>query len=193
MSSRHSGYVTFTAYGLIFILYLIVGLIAAHPFDDAAYAQHAQFFYFLNANLVYGLPQGLYYDLINIGGYFVTIVSTMMGISNVLTIQIGVKIPFIVFTFMTAYFLYKIIDNMGYNGHYAALLLLTSPIYFFTSLIYGSAIVVSMFFLIASLYFLFKKNTLISAALFGISIGTYLYPVFSFPLFLRYSYKEEGK
>ena len=170
-----------------------MGTIAAHPFDDAIYAQHAQFFYFLGVNPAYGLPMGLYYDVINIGGYFITIVASLTGMNNVLTIQIGVKVPFIVFTFLTAYFLYKILEEMGHNGHYAALLLLTSPIYFFTSVIYGSAIVISMFFLVASLYFLFKRNTLVSAILYGISVGSYLYPVFSIPFLLRYVNKENGR
>ncbi len=172
---------------------MIVGTIAAHPFDDAIYAQHAQFFYFLGVNPAYGLPMGLYYDVINIGGYFFTIVASIAGISNVLSIQLGVKIPFIVFTFLTAYFLYKVIEEMGRDGHIAALLLLTSPIYFFTSVIYGSAIVVSMFFLIASVYFLLKKNTLVSAALYGMSVGSYLYPVFSIPILLRYVNNEKGR
>ena len=187
---------TFLIYGLVFSFYVIVGTIAAHPFDDAIYAQHAQFFYFLGVNPVYNLPMGLYYDIINIGGYFVTIAASLAGISNVLTIQIGVKIPYIVFTFLTAYFLYKILEKMGHNGHYAALLLLTSPIYFFTSVIYGSAIVVSMFFLVASVFFLFNRNTLntvISAVLYGISVGSYLYPVLSVPFLLRYLNKEKGR
>jgi hypothetical protein len=173
-----------------------VGTIASHPLDDAIYAQHAQFFYFLGVNPVNELPMGLYYDIINIGGYFVTIVFSLAGLSNILTIQIGVKIPYIVFTFLTAYFLYKILEEMGHNGHYAALLLLTSPLYFFTSVIYGSAIVVSMFFLVASVYFLFKKDTLnttLSAALYGISVGSYLYPVFSIPFLLRYVSSVKGR
>ena len=184
---------SFVAYTTVFAFYMIVGTIAAHPFDDAIYAQHAQFFYFMGVNPVYGLPMGLYYDIINIGGYFVTIVASLLGISNVLTIQIGIKIPYILFTFLTAYFLYKILEEMGRNGRYAALLLLTSPIYFFTSVIYGSAIVVSMLFLVASVYFLFKRNILVSAALYGISIGSYLYPVFSIPFLLRYVNKEKGR
>jgi hypothetical protein len=181
------------AYALTSLSYAIVGVIAAHPFDVAIYAQHAQYFYFMNVNPAFSLPMGLYYDLINIGGYFVTILFSLGGISNVLTIQIGVKIPLILFTFMTAYFLYKIIERMGFNGHYASLILLTSPIYFFTSVIYGSALVVSMFFLVSSVYFLFSRRTFVSAILFGIAVGSYLYPVFSIPFLLRYLYRKEGK
>ena len=183
----------FFIYSLTFVAYILIGLIAAHPYDDEVYAQHAQYFYHFLLNPAYNLPMGLYYDLINIGGYFVTILFSIMGISNVLTIQIGVKISFIVFTFLTSYFLYKITDDLGFNGHYAALLLLTSPIYLFTSVIYGSAIVISIFFLVASLHYLFKERTVVSAILFGISAGTYLYPIFSIPFLLRYIYIKEGR
>ena len=181
-----------SAYPLVFVLYVIVGVIAAHPFDDPVYVQHAQFFYYLAVNPSFNLSMGIYYDLINIAGYFPTVVLSLLGISNVLTIQIGVKSAFIFVTFLTAYFLYKIIDLMGYNGNYASLLLLTSPIYFFTSVIYGSALVVSVFFLVASTYFLFDRKNMASAVLMGMAIGSYLYPVFSIPFLLRYVNKEEG-
>ncbi len=183
----------YSIYAVIFVCYVLIGTLAAHPYDDEVYAQHAQYFYYIFMNPAYNLPMGLYYDLINIGGYFVTILFSQIGISNLLTIQIGIKIPFIIFTFLTAYFLYKILENMGFNGHYASLLLLTSPIYIFTSVIYGSAIVVSMFFLVSSIYFILKRNNLVSAILFGLAAGSYLYPVFSVPFLLRYLYIREGR
>ena len=181
-----------TGYSIILFFYLLVGIIAGHPFDDAIYAQHGQFFYYLSLNPTYGLLMGVYYGLINIGGYFVTMLLSLLGTSNVLTIQIGVKIPFILFTFLTAIVLYKLVKDMGYDGRYASLLLLTSPIYFFTSVVYGSAIVVSMFFLVSSIYLLFKEKRLLSAVLFGMAAGSYLYPIISIPFLLRYVKKESG-
>ena len=179
-------------YAVILFFYLLVGIIAGHPYDDAIYAQHAQFFYYLSLNPSYGLLMGVYYNLINIGGYFVTILLSLFGISNVLTIQIGVKIPFILFTFLTALILHRLAKDLGFSGKYAPLLLLTSPIYFFTTVIYGSAIVVSMFFLVSSVYLLFRRRTLLSAILFGVAAGSYLYPLFSVPFLLRYVHKESG-
>ena len=180
-------------YSIILFFYLLVGIIAGHPFDDAIYAQHAQFFYYLSLNPTYGILMGIYYGFINIGGYFVTILLSLLGVSNVLTIQIGVKIPFILFTFLTAIVLYKLVKDMGFDGRYASLLLLTSPIYFFTSVVYGSAIVVSMFFLVSSIYLLFKKRRLLSAIMFGMAAGSYLYPLFSIPFLLRYVKRESGR
>lgn len=193
MHEKPKQWLYLSAYSFVFTSYVVVGLVAAHPFDDVIYAVHAQYFYYMSVNPVFNLSMGLYYELINIGGYFVTVVLALAGISNVLTIQIGVKIPFILFTFLAAYFLYRIIEHMGLDGRYASLLLLTSPIYFFTSMIYGSALVVSVFFSVASIYFLFERRTLFSAVLFGMSVGTYLYPVFSFPFLLRYLNKEYGR
>jgi hypothetical protein len=183
----------FALYITIFTFYIFVGTLAAHPFDDYIYARHAQYFYYMNVNPAYGLPMGLYYDLINIGGYFVTILLNAIGIVNVLSIQIGVKIPFIIFAFLTAYLVSRILEDMGYKGIYAGLILLTSPVYFFTSVIYGSPIVISIFFLIYSIYLLFRRKTLFSAALFGMSIGSYLYPLLSLPILVRFLYKHEGK
>lgn len=193
MPSRLSRSLSFLTYSVIFVFYLTVGTIAAHPFDDSIYAQHAQYFYYLSINPSYSLLMGLYYDIINVAGYFVTIALSLGGMSNVLTIQLGVKVPFIVFTFITAYFLSKIVEDMGYSGKYASLLLLTSPIYFFTSVIYGSAIVVSMFFLVFSIHKLFRGSTIISAAFFGMAAGSYLYPIFSIPFTIRYVHRERGK
>lgn len=193
MESKTRTPIAFSVYSIIFAIYLFIGVIAAHPYDDAIYAQHAQFFYYLSVNPVFSLPMGIYYDFINIGGYFVTILFSLLGVSNVLTVQIGVKTSFIVFTFLTSYFLYKIVKDMGLSGYYASLLLLTSPMYIFTSVIYGSAIIVSVFFLVSSVYFLFRHKTLSSAILFGMAAGTYVYPIFSMPFLIRYLYLREGK
>lgn len=193
MPERSQKWMLFALYTAIFILYLFVGTVAAHPFDDYIYARHAQYFYYMNVNPAYGLPMGLYYDFINIGGYFVTILLGSVGIVNVLATQIGVKIPLIVFTFLTAYLVSRILNDMGHDGRYASLILLTSPVYFFTSVIYGSAIVISVFFLVYSIFLLFGRRSLLSAVFFGMAIGSYLYPLLSLPVLARYIYKREGK
>ncbi len=180
-------------YVLLLAAYLFVGSLASHPFDDAIYAQNAQFFYFFRIPPVFSLPMGLYYDLINVGGYSLTILLSLLKIQNVITIQIGVKIPFIIFAFLTAFVLYKIGREMDFNGRYASLVLLTSPIYFFTALIYGSAIIVSVFFFIASLLFIIRKRTALSAIFYGMSMGSYLYPMIAIPFLLRYFWVKEGR
>jgi|GEM_PF-2831548 len=180
-------------YILLLAAYLIVGALASHPFDDAIYAQNAQFFYFLRIPPFLSLPMGAYYDVINIGGYFFTILLYMLHIQNVITIQLGVKIPFIIFSFLTGLIVFKIGKSLGFDGRKASLLLLTSPIYFFTALIYGSAIIISVFFLVAALYLMIRGRNVSSAAFYGMAIGSYLYPVFAVPFLLRYFWIKQGR
>jgi len=129
---------------------------------------------------------GAHYDVINIGGYFFTILLYILHIQNIITIQIGVKIPFIIFSFLTGVIVFKMGESLGFDGRKASLLLLTSPTFFFTALIYGSAIIVSVFFLVAALYLLVRRRNVSSAVFYGMAIGSYLYPVFVIPFLLRY-------
>ncbi len=183
----------YVPYALLFAAYAVVGALASHPFDDAIYAQNAQFFYFLRIPPFFSLAMGSYYDLANIGGYFFTIVLYLLHVQNVIMIQFGVKIPLIIFSFLTAFVVYKIGREMNFDGKLASLILLTSPIYFFTALVYGSAIILSVFFLVASLLFMLRGKTVISAIFYGMSAGSYLYPLFAIPLLIRYFWVKEGK
>ncbi|MEM3192910.1 MAG: hypothetical protein QW292_12670 [Candidatus Parvarchaeota archaeon] len=180
-------------YALLLIAYFFVGAIAAHPFDDAIYAQNAQFFYLFRFPPILSLPMGIYYDFINVGGYFFTILLSLFHIQNVVTIQLGVKIPFIIFAFLTAFVLFEIGRELNFNSRAASLILLTSPIYFFTALVYGSAITVSVFFLVASLLFVIRRKITLSAIFYGMAIGSYLYPVFAIPFLVRYFWIKEGR
>ena len=190
---KGSSFRHYLPFALLLATYIFVGALASHPFDDAVYAQNAQLFYFFRIPPIFSLRIGLYYNLINVGGYFLTVLFSLLKIQNVITIQIGVKIPFIIFAFLTAFVLYKIGSETNFNGKYASLILLTSPIYFFTALIYGSAIIVSFFFLIASLLFIIRRRTALSAMFYGMSMGSYLYPMVAIPFLLRYFWVREGK
>ena len=187
------GLMGYVPYALIIVAYVLVGALASHPFDNAIYAQNAQFFYFLRIPPFFYLGMGTYYDLTNIGGYFFTILLSLLRVQNVVTIQIGIKIPLIIFSFLTAFVVYKIGREVNFDGRLASLVLLTSPIYFFTALVYGSAIIVSVFFLVASLLFTLRRKTVLSAIFYGMSAGSYLYPLFAVPLIIRYFWVKEGR
>jgi hypothetical protein len=180
-------------YAMILAAYVFIGALASHPFDDAIYAQNAQLFYLFKVPPIFVLPMGLYFDFIDIGGYFFTIILSLFHIQNVITIQLGVKIPFIMLSFLTSFVVYKMGRELGFNGRYASLVLLTSPMYVFIALIYGSAIIVSVFFLIASLLFMVRRRTTLSAILYGMSMGSYIYPIFAIPFILRYYWVREGR
>ena len=186
METSGRNFLTFLAFILIGLAYTFIGMIAAHPLDDAVYAFNSQMFYYLRGSPFLFLPQGIFLDAFNIAGYFPTALISLFLKSNVLFIQSGVKIPFILFTFLSSWALYKIAKQLKLDEIYAALLFLTSPIYFFTSVIYGSAIVVSVFFLLFSIHLALTRKYLLTAIMYGISTGMYLYPVFGIPIVARY-------
>jgi hypothetical protein len=186
METSGRNFLTFLAFILIGLAYTFIGMIAAHPLDDAVYAFNSQMFYYLRGTPFLFLPQGIFLDAFNIAGYFPTALISLFLKSNVLFIQSGVKIPFILFTFLSSWALYKIAKQLKLDEIYAALLFLTSPIYFFTSVIYGSAIVVSVFFLLFSIQLALTRKYLLTAIMYGISTGMYLYPVFGIPIVARY-------
>ncbi len=176
----------FLGFLLVGLAYAFIGIIAAHPFDDAIYAFNSEMFYYLHGSPILYLPQGIFLDAINLAGYFPVAILSVYLRSNILFIQAGVKIPFILFTFLSSWVLYKIAKQLKFNEIYATLLFLTSPIYFFTSVIYGSAIVVSIFFLLFSIHLALTRKYLLTAIMYGISTGMYLYPVFGIPIIARY-------
>lgn len=188
---------TATLYAVFYVLvgasYVFIGTIAAHPFDDAIYSFNSQTFYYLHGNSFIYLPQGVFFSAINVAGYFPVALLSSFFSTNVLTVQFGVKIPLILFTLLSAYVLYRMAGLLKFDGRYASLLLLTSPIYFFTSVVYGSALVVSMFFLLLGLYLALRGRTVFSAVAYGISVGMYLYPVFAIPVFARYFAVKSGR
>ncbi|MCW6157970.1 MAG: hypothetical protein LVQ63_00585 [Thermoplasmatales archaeon] len=186
MEKNRRNILLFLGFLLVGLAYAFIGIIAAHPFDDAIYAFNSQMFYYLHGSPFLYLSQGIFLDAINVAGYFPIALLSLFLRSNVLFIQSGVKIPFILFTFLSSWVLYKIAKQLKFNEIYAALLFLTSPIYFFTSVIYGSAIVVSVFFLLVSIYLALTRKYLLTAIMYGISAGMYLYPVFGIPIVARY-------
>ena len=112
----------FLAFLLVGLAYAFIGTIAAHPFDDAIYAFNSQMFYYLRGSPFLYLPQGIFLDAINVAGYFPIALLTLFLKSNVLFIQIGVKIPFILFTFLSSYILYRIAKLLKFDEIYASLL-----------------------------------------------------------------------
>ena len=184
--------ILFVAISAIFFL---VGSISGESFDDAAIAQHGQFFYDMNINpLIYSV-QGAYYTWISIGGYSLAIFLQSIGFSNIVTMQTAVKFPIIVFGIFTVFFIYEIAKSLNISKTKAkiiSLLFLAEPVLYYVAGIHGIPLVISMFFLIGSIAFLQKGKNLTGALLYGISCATYLYPIFAIPFLFRYILKNKG-
>ena len=106
----------FLAFLLVGLAYAFIGIIAAHPFDDAIYAFNSQMFYDLHGSPFLYLPQGIFLDAINIAGYFPIALLTLFLKSNVLFIQLGVKIPFILIGLSSGSHWYVQIDGTNYSS-----------------------------------------------------------------------------
>lgn len=187
-------------YGVVFaivaVLMILIGAVTSHIFDDAAYAQHANWFYYLGINPLYYWTQGTYYLGILLAGYSPILLFQGVGIHNVVLEQIGVKLPFIVAALLCGLVARGILIHLGVRetqADVAAVLLVSSPIVFYAAAIHGTPIVIGVLFLLASLLYLFKGRFDVSALLFGVSASTFLYPIFSLPVFVRYVAVKSNK
>ena len=131
------------------IIFFLVGSISGESFDDAAIAQHGQFFYNLNIDpLIYSI-QGAYYTWISIGGYLLAILLQSIGFSNIVTMQTAVKFPFILFGIFTGFFIYEIARGMNISrtkANIISLLFFSEPVLYYVAGIQGTPLVISMFF-----------------------------------------------
>ena len=178
-------------FGYIFSVaaYVFMGAVAAHPYDDAIIDQHAQLFYYLGTNPLYYLPQGIYWDIINIGSYFPTILASILGLQNIITIHLATKLFFIVSAFLTAIYVEKIVElvtNDNKKGTLSFFLFVLNPLIFYTTVIYGSSIIVAVLFITMSTYFVIKGDNILGAIFYGLSMGTFIYPLLGLPLLFRY-------
>lgn len=177
------------------LIYFLTGSLSGESFDDASVAQHGQFFYDMGINpLIYSV-QGAYDTWIAIGGYSIAIFLQALGFSNIITMQTAVKFPFIIFSFFTTFFMYKLARGLNVPDNEAkivSLVFLTEPVLYYVAAIHGIPLVISMFFLISSIAFLQNGKNSISAVLYGMACSTYLYPIFAIPFLFRFVWNRNG-
>jgi len=187
---------TYTGYAFALAAYIFMGAVAAHPYDDAVIAQHAQLFYHLGTNPLFYLPQGIYWDIISIGSYFPEVIAHILGFQNVITIHIATKLFLIVSSFLSAMYVEKIVDFVTKDekkGLMAFFLFIFNPIIFYTTVIYGSSIIIAVLFITVSSYFILRGRDMMSALFYGLSMGTFLYPLLGLPIMFRYVYLKSGR
>ena len=189
MQPRNLKLLSYIGYAFAVAAYVFMGAVAAHPYDDAIIDQHAQLFYYLGTNPLYYLPQGIYWDIISIGSYFLTILASILGIQNVITIHLATKLFLIIAAFLSAIFIEKIVEVITSDkkkGVLSFFLFIFNPITFYTTAMYGSSIIVAIFFITAATYFVVKGEYIIGAIFYGLSMGTFIYPLLGVPILFRY-------
>jgi hypothetical protein len=175
---------------------LLIGTITSHVFDDAVYLQHNLWYYDLNVNPAYYWLQGTYYACISAAAYAPAVLLQSVGLHNVLVDQFFIKLPLIAAAVTGGPIVYQIVRSLGASESLAklsSLVWISNPIVFFSAAIHGTGIVIAIVFLLGGFLALLKSRWDISAVLFGVSISTYLFPLFAIPVILRYIWEKAGK
>ena len=189
MQPRNLKALTYSGYVFSLAAYIFMGAVAAHPYDDAVIVQHAQLFYHLGTNPLFYLPQGIYWDIISIGSYFPEVVMHILGFQNVITIHLATKLFIIISAFLSAIYIRKIVEFITGDerkGLISFFLFILNPIIFYTATIYGSSIIIAVLFITMSTFFIIKGNNILGAIFYGLSMGTFLYPLLGIPTVMRY-------
>ena len=189
MQPRNLKLLTYIGYTFAMAAYVFMSAVAAHPYDDAIIDQHAQLFYHLGTNPLYYLPQGIYWDIINIGSYFPTVLLNIFGLQNIVTIHLATKSFLIVSAFLSSIYIGKIVELITGDkgkGTLALFLFIFNPIIFYTTAVYGSSIIIAVLFIIMATYFVIKGENILAAVFYGLSMGTFIYPLLGLPILFRY-------
>lgn len=189
MQPRNLKALTYSGYVFSLAAYIFMGAVAAHPYDDAVIVQHAQLFYHLGTNPLFYLPQGIYWDIISIGSYFPEVVMHLLGFQNVITIHLATKLFIIISAFLSAIYIRKIVEFITGDerkGLISFFLFILNPIIFYTAAIYGSSIIIAVLFITMATFFIIKGNNILGAIFYGLSMGTFIYPLLGIPIVMRY-------
>lgn len=196
MQSKSVRLLTYFGYVFAIAAYLFMGAVAAHPYDEAIIDQHAKLFYFLGTSPLYYLPQGIYWDIISIGSYFPDMVLHILGYQNVITTHLATKGFLLVSAFITAVYLQKIVEFITGDkrkGTLSFFIFIFNPLIFYSTAIYGSSIIIAVLFITIATYFIIKGEYLLAAIFYGLSIGTFIYPLLGIPIVVRYVMVKSGK
>lgn len=193
-------YIKKNSYGFLLVgistLLFLVGSLTGESFDDAAFAQHGQFFYYMGINPLFYNLQGAFYTWFLIGGYFIAPFIQLFGFSNIISMQLAVKFPLILAGILTSIFINIILQKFGYSkfkSQLISLIFLSEPVSFLIVGIQGTPLVLSTFLIVAFVAFLQRGNKFLAAILLGISASMYLYPLFTIPFLIRYLWIKYNK
>jgi hypothetical protein len=180
-------------YLLVFVLCIIFSIFFGYSYDESSFASVPVYFYYYGINPFYYWKFGLFYLAIILGGYFPAIVLNILGINNVLVEEFGIKLPIVLAVFISGIFVYKILKNLTANNYLpkiGSLLFVFNPLVFFYSVFHGNPMIISLMFLLASLYYLGQKKLKASYFMLAVSGTIYLFPFFFLPYYLLYTYKK---
>lgn len=179
--------------GLIFRL--ILAPFTGHTSDIALWASIDENFYLLQFNPLYGWS-GLLFPSIMLFFYPFYLLLSYIGLGNILTQTLVIKIPFILTDLFIGILLYKIAFMKTKNrviSNIVASSWIFNPFVIFVSSIHGMYDSIPVFFLLLSVFFLFDNKWMNSLISLGISSCIKIFPLFLFPLWIFYLWKKTSK
>jgi Gpi18-like mannosyltransferase len=167
----------------------------SHPYDMASWIVRAEWAYIFDFNPLYHARNGIFEVGARLLGYPVHIMSSLLDFGSILTLQLALKLPYIIADTGIAVLLYRIMQFKTKNQSIGCLLCfawLVNPFAIFTSSIHGAPDPLPVFFTLLAIYFLLENKPMHS--FIGLSIAACLryYALFLFPLFAFYFWRESS-
>ena len=183
IASEFKGNRFYLYFTIIFITLFVFSLFFGYSFDNATYYQRFALYYYYGFNPFYFLQKGSFYPLIVIAGSFPSMLLALLGIKNIITIEMGIKLPIDFAVYIGGMILYKILTSIGIDEKFSrigAYIYMLNPEIFWYAFFHGNEMSFTLMFLLIGLYLFQMKKYEMSVIPFAIAGSLYLYPLLFF-------------
>jgi hypothetical protein len=176
---------------LLFAILTVFSMFFGFSYDESTFASRAALYYYYGLNPLYYLQMGSFFIPILMGGYFPTVVLSIFGLHNAISIEVGVKLPMDLAVLVGSLIIYRILEtndptNTDKTGSRSiALLYMINPVTVFFIFFQGNELSVTLMFLLAAIYFYLRGRPVYASAATAVASTLYLFPFFiAIPLLL---------
>ena len=169
-------------------------------YDESTFAARAALYYYYGINPLYFLQMGSFFIPILMGGYFPTVLLSIFGLHNAISVEAGVKFPMDLTVLVGSFIIYRILEMKDPNNtdkgeiRSIALLYMINPVTLFFIFFQGNELSITLMFLLAAVYFYLRGKPVYSFAVTAVASTLYLFPFFFIiPLLLLTARKFGGR
>lgn len=166
---------------LVLVCIAIIAFSTGFPYDEASFLAQYFYFYIYGTHIFYYWPFGTYYYILVMSGFLVNIPFSYLGLENVLIQEFSIKLPFLISMLMATFAFYLILVQEKIETASAkmlSILFLLTPIILYDAAFHGNGLIISLFFELFSIVFLYKHKYYFSAIFLGMAAASYLFPIF---------------
>ncbi len=176
---------------LLFAILTVFSMFFGFSYDESTFASRAALYYYYNFNPLYYLQMGSFFIPILMGGYFPTVVLSIFGLHNAISIEAGVKLPMDLAVLVGSLIIYRILetrypdDTDKAGARSIAMLYMINPVTVFFIFFQGNELSVTLMFILAAVYFYLRGKPVYAFAATAVASTLYLFPFFfAIPLLL---------